>query len=163
MNQQKNVTRAAVVVLQELATDSLILTQRSLELPHHPGEVCFPGGRFEKGDSNLAETALRELQEELGILPARVRLMHEMATERTLQGVVIHPWFATIEQLSPFDADSREVAQVFAVPMADVTNALNYQKKVIERFGLSIKTWEFIKSPYVIWGATARIMRQLCE
>ena len=63
----KTQVHSAVLVLHELATDSLVLTKRSNKLRHHPGEICFPGGIWENQDENLYATALRELNEELGI------------------------------------------------------------------------------------------------
>ena len=77
---------AAVVVLYEHATDSLILTRRSNQLRDQPGEICFPGGHWDEGDQTLYDTALRELQEELGIRAERVQLQKMMKTQKTLSG-----------------------------------------------------------------------------
>ena len=152
---------AAVFVLHDLSNDSLILTQRSADLPSHPGEICFPGGSWQEGDDSLYETALRELDEELGIPPSRIQLKKAMKAERTLTGYIIYPWLASIESLTPYQTDPREVASVFSLPMREVTKASNYKKIIVTRHELTFKSYQYLASSYFVWGATARIMRQL--
>ena len=153
---------SAVVVIHEQATDSLILTKRSLHLRDHPGEICFPGGRWQIGDANLWETALRELDEELGIDSTRVHYLKKLQSEQTLGGDVIQPWFASIRTLIPYSANVREVAAVLTVPMRDVKVVSNYKDVIVNRDGELIETHQFTASDYFVWGATARIMKQLC-
>ena len=160
-NKKPEDKKAAVFVLHDLSNDSLILTQRSTGLRAHPGEIGFPGGSWQEGDKSLYETALRELQEELGILPTRVQLEKAMKPERTLTGYLIYPWFASIESLIPYLADSAEVSEVFSLPMSEVQKASNYREIVVPRFGLEIPSYQFIASTHFVWGATARIMMQL--
>ncbi|KTC86712.1 NUDIX hydrolase [Legionella brunensis] len=153
---------ASVLVLHDLSNDSLILTQRSLKLRHHPGEVCFPGGRWQEGDESLYATALRELHEELGIPSLRVKSPMAMAPERTLTGFLIYPWYASLESLLPYFPDSNEVIDVFNLPMDEVKNIKHYQEIVVTRDGLHIKSCQYTASSHFVWGATARIMKQLC-
>lgn len=153
--------KAAVIVLHELVSDSLVLTMRSKNLANHPGEVCFPGGRWHEGDKDLSDTALRELQEELCVEPSRVELQYAMVPERTLTGFIIQPWFANIENLNPYKADKREVANVFRLPMNEVALAKNYKEIIVKRLGWDIKSYQYIASQHFVWGATARIMMQL--
>ncbi|AHE67095.1 NUDIX hydrolase [Legionella oakridgensis] len=154
--------KSAVVVLHEQSCDSLILTKRSLQLRHHPGEFCFPGGRWERGDINLWSTALRELHEELGIASSRVKFIMELQPEQTLIGTTIYPWFATIPTLKPYEINKNEVSDVITLPMAEVTKLSNYQEIAIKRHGKTFSCWQFTASEQFVWGATARIMRQLC-
>lgn len=154
--------KSAVVVLIEEATDSLILTERSPHLRKHPGEICFPGGHWQPGDASLWDTALRELEEELGINRARIRLVKPLAIEHTHAGTLIQPWLATIQQLEPYKANSAEVAAVHTLPMQDIKIVNNYQEVTVRRFEKTIKTCQFTASRYFVWGATARIMKQLC-
>ena len=149
------------MLLHDLSNDSLILTERSAALRSHPGEICFPGGSWQEGDDSLYETALRELDEELGISPSRIQLKKAMKAERTLTGYIIYPWLAAIESLIPYQTDPSEVASVFSLPMSEVTKASNYKEITIIRHELVFKSYQYIASPYFVWGATARIMRQL--
>ncbi|KTC93707.1 MULTISPECIES: NUDIX hydrolase [Legionella] len=159
----KNLTpqNAAVVVLHELSSDSLVLTQRSKTLRAHPGEICFPGGRWQVGDKSLFDTALRELREELGVLSSRIKLQKSLRPEQTLTGFIIHPWFASIDQLSPYQADKNEVDEVFFLPFNEVVKKSNYQEIQISCSGFTITTYQFIASGHYVWGATARIMMQM--
>ncbi len=153
---------SAVIVLLEQATNSLVLTQRSANLRDHPGEVCFPGGRWQAGDADFWLTALRELKEELGVDSQRVTPIQELQREKTLNGSTIHPWLATISMLEPYTVNQREVAAVFTLPMREVRVITNYKEVVVERYGRIVKSCQFTASDYFIWGATARIMKQLC-
>ena len=152
---------AAVIVLYENSSDSLILTQRSEHLRAHPGEICFPGGLWEEEDRDFYSTALRELYEELGITADRVALIKELNIEKTLLGRIIHPWLVSIESIHPYSLNSSEVSRLVAVPMSLVQTAENYKEVVIERVGHRVKSCEFVFKEEWIWGATARIMRQL--
>ncbi|STY29228.1 MutT/nudix family transporter protein [Legionella wadsworthii] len=154
---------SAVVVLYEQISDSLILTQRSDNLRAHPGEICFPGGAWEKGDESYYATALRELNEELGISADRITLIKEMDSEHTLLGKIIHPWFASIETIIPYQINYQEVARLISIPMALVKDLKNYKNFKIERNGRYYMTCEFIAHQDWVWGATARIMRQLAK
>lgn len=154
---------ASVLVVYERSKDSLILTMRAPNLTIHPGEICFPGGRWQPGDENLYATALRELSEELGIASSRVTLHKAMAPVQTLTGFIIHPWFASITSLTPYHLDLNEVAEVITLPMEDVKLLKNYQNITVTRNGLNFQSCQYIASSHFIWGATARIMKQLAQ
>ena len=159
----KKLLHSAVVVLYEQLSDSLILTQRSDQLRTHPGEICFPGGIWEEGDENYYVTALRELHEELGISQERVTLIKELNTQRTLLGNIIHPWFASIESVQPYQLNVHEVVCLISIPMALVQDAKNYKDFRIERGGRRYVTCEFTANKDWVWGATALIMKQLVK
>ncbi len=152
---------SSVIVLHDLLTDSLILTKRSEALRHHPGEISFPGGQWDTNDEHLYATALRELSEELGIHTDRITLIKELEVERTLLGDVIHPWFGSINSIEPYHLNSDEVDRLLLIPMNLVVNPHNYKETLIKKNGYRIKTYQFIANEDLIWGATARIMRQL--
>lgn len=154
--------RSAVIVLHEHSTDSLILTRRNGNLRQHPGEICFPGGHWESEDADLWNTALRELKEELGIEPTRVELVQELQPEQTLNGTIIYPWLASVSTLTPFVVNQIEVDAVLTVPMKKVRAISNYKDLVVERDGQIYTSCQFTASTHFVWGATARIMKQLC-
>lgn len=154
---------AGVVVLIEQQSNSVILTMRNKTMRYHPGEICFPGGRKHQEDKDLYHTALRELDEELGIEANRVKLIRKMRPELTLTGYQIQPWLASIAQLSPFVANTREVESVFLLPFADVCIRKNYRSYEVIRHGKRLISLAYKSEQGLIWGATARIMRQLCD
>ncbi|WP_419418695.1 NUDIX hydrolase [Legionella sp. D16C41] len=153
---------AAVLVLHEQATNSIILTERSNQLQMHPGEICFPGGLWEEQDESLFATALRELNEELGIESHRVTLIKPLKPEQTLTGYLIYPWLATIKTINPYSL-SEEVVDVFPITVTKACKIANYQLIEVERRGFKFKSYQFMPERRFVWGATARIMRQLCE
>ncbi|STX51704.1 MutT/nudix family transporter protein [Legionella busanensis] len=153
---------AAVLVLHEKLTNSIILTERSSQLKNHPGEICFPGGLWEEEDETLFATALRELQEELGITADRVKLIKSLAPEQTLTGYLIYPWLASIETIEPYEF-SEEVTDILRIPIDSVCNINHYQKIEVERRGFKIISYQFTEETRFVWGATVRIMMQLCE
>jgi len=153
---------AAVVVLHEKATDALILTQRNIRLRTHPGQICFPGGHWQVGDTTLWKTALRELHEELGVDATRVLCLKQLESEQTLGGSIIHPWLASIQTLIPYSANVHEVSAVLSLPMMDVMAPENYKDVILDIDGEMITSVQFIACDYFVWGATARIMKQLC-
>lgn len=134
-----------------------------MHLREHPGEVCFPGGGWQPGDNDFWQTALRELREELEIAPDRVHLIKQLQSEQTLAGQIIHPWLASIAHLHPYLANEHEVLSVLTIPMKDVRQIDHYKDVTIEWYGRTIKSCQFVASSFLIWGATARIMKQLCE
>ena len=152
---------SAVMVLYDRASDSLILTKRRENLRAHPGEVCFPGGGWEEGDVDLYATGLRELHEELGITGDRVTLIRALEPQTTLLGKVIQPWFAQIESVNPYQINPDEVARWIMVPMSLVQTARNYKDIVVERGRFRFKSCEFVYHDDWVWGATAKIMKQL--
>ncbi|KTD11157.1 MutT/nudix family transporter protein [Legionella gratiana] len=156
-------TNSAVIVLYEQESDSLILTQRSEQLRTHPGEICFPGGLWEEGDENYYATALRELNEELGISADRITLIKKLKTQRTLLGSIIHPWLAGIKSVHPYHLNTHEVVRLISIPMSLVKDSRNYRTFMIERNGRQYKSCEFTGNKDWVWGATARIMKQLIK
>ncbi|MBI2786436.1 MAG: CoA pyrophosphatase [Legionella longbeachae] len=160
---KKSIVNSAVVVLYEQLSDSLILTRRCKHLRSHPGEICFPGGMWEEGDDNLYATALRELNEELGISADRLTLIKELKIEKTLLGNIIYPWFVHIESVNPYQLNIAEVERVISIPMPLVQDPQNYRDLQVERDGRSFIICEFTGNKDGVWGATARIMKQLIK
>ncbi|MGC1182867.1 NUDIX hydrolase [Legionella sp.] len=158
---EKSLIDSAVIVLYERSSDSLILTKRSEHLQAHPGEICFPGGTWEEGDYDLFATALRELHEELGITSDRVSLIKELKTQKTLLGTIIHPWLASIESIDPYYLNHEEVTDLICIPMSLVQLPQNYKDIIVRRGRFRFKSCEFVFKDNWVWGATAKIMKQL--
>lgn len=154
--------QAGVVVLIEKQSNSLILTVRNKSMRNHPGEICFAGGRQHKEDDNLYVTALRELHEELGIESERVKLIRKMRSELTLTGYLIQPWLTSITDINPYTPNQHEVEEVLLVPLEEACRRSNYRPLEVVRYGKRLITVSFQSKYGMIWGATARIMRQLC-
>jgi len=158
-------TPAAVLVPLIDHDDGLtvLLTRRTDHLTDHPGQISFPGGRFESIDVDAEAAALRETEEELGIPPARVELLGRLDTYITRTGFEVTPVVGVITPPFLLRPDSFEVADVFEVPLAFLLDPGNYTRQ--ERLGDG-RTAYYYAVPYgdrYIWGATAGMLKNLCE
>ena len=158
--------RAAAVLAPLYALDGrphLLLTVRSLDLASHRGEISFPGGSRETGDADLAATALRETDEELGIAPPRVELLGELpvvfAGPSNFAVTPFVGWLGEgVPALTPSPA---EVAEVIYAPLAALDDPAIYHTEVWQRFGQPHLLHFYDFGTYRIWGATGRMLHAL--
>ena len=142
----------------------VLFTQRSDEVNFHKGQVCFPGGGPEARDSSLLQTALREAEEEIGLKREDVEVLGELDDSVTVtSGYVISPFVAFIPYPYPFKADPREVEQIFSVPLLALMDEANFRQDYQTISGRTVCVYYYEYGGKVIWGATARIVRQFTE
>jgi 8-oxo-dGTP pyrophosphatase MutT (NUDIX family) len=140
----------------------LVLTRRRADLRRHAGEISFPGGRRDAGDADLATTALREAEEEIGLSRTEVELIGELPRVSTFAtGYVIHPFVGTIDAPAAWQPSAREVDAVLELPLDEVRDGRT--RTQIERRGVSFETDAYVVDEHLIWGATARIIAHLLE
>ena len=142
---------------------TVVLARRTERVPHHKGQVCFPGGSRDPGDRDLLATALREAEEELGIRPADVELLGAMKPVPTVTGFFIQPFVARIPDASRFLLEEFEVAEVFDAPLSLFTDFSRYRAAETTFLGKPYKVYFLDYGKLTIWGATARILRDLGE
>ncbi len=153
-------TLAAVLVPLVNRADGLtvLLTQRSADLPDHAGQISFPGGRVEPTDPDLGSAALREAEEEVGLPRERVTLLGTLATYETVTGFRVTPVVGWVEPPFTVRPDPVEVADVFEVPLAFLLEASNQQRHFRM---MGDRRRDFYAIPYgdrYIWGATAAML-----
>ena len=153
-------TPAAVLVPVVNRPDglTLLLTQRSADLPDHPGQISFPGGRVEAGDATLAHAALRETAEEVGLAAERIEILGQLANYETVTGYVVTPVVGWVEPPFTLTADPVEVADVFEVPLAFVLDPANQQRQFRMQGELRRDFWAIPWRDRYIWGATAAML-----
>jgi 8-oxo-dGTP pyrophosphatase MutT (NUDIX family) len=140
----------------------VVLTKRRADLRRHAGEISFPGGRRDDEDADLAATALREAEEEIGLPRAQVSLLGALPQTSTFAtNYVIHPFVGTIPAGLAWSPSAREVDSVLELPL-DALRAARTQTD-IKRRGITFTTDAYILDNQVIWGATARILEHLLE
>ncbi len=151
---------------------SVLLTRRTDHLVKHPGQISFPGGRREPADRDPVATALREAQEEVGLDPARVRVLGTLPNYVTGTGFLVTPVVGLIDpqadewQCLKLQADANEVAEIFEVPLPFLMNPQFHERRAL---AVGPARFEFLSMPwrpphetaqeYFIWGATAAMLR----
>jgi len=155
---------AVLVALQQVGGEMhVVLTKRASHLKHHAGQISFPGGKQEEADRNLEQTALREAEEEIGLLPQYVEILGSMPTHETVTNFTVTPVLGLIRATFNPTPDHNEVAEVFTVPLSHVTNPSRFSVQGRRWRGHRRAYYTVPYGPYYIWGATARILRALAE
>jgi len=138
----------------------VILTQRPQGMKDHPGQVAFPGGKVDPGESAV-QAALREAEEELALDPAQVRLIGETDRYQTGTGFDITPVLGVIPPDLPLLAEPREVESWFEVPLALLFDQSAWTEHEVFWNGAMRHFLEMHYEGYRIWGVTAAIIANL--
>jgi 8-oxo-dGTP pyrophosphatase MutT (NUDIX family) len=154
-----------VPILSEPARDDVVLlTLRRADLPTHPGQVSFPGGKRDADDTDAAATAIRETSEELGIEPAAVEVLGLLDDIPTPTRFVITPVVARVDGPVVLRPSVGEVAEVVRCPLDELRKPDTWRANGERTFlGVTYTMLEFSFQGHRIWGATARILFQLLE
>lgn len=136
----------------------ILLTRRTAHLKDHAGQICFPGGRIEPEDEGPVAAALREAEEEVGLEPARVEVLGELAPYRTRTGFLIHPVVGWIEPPAAWRPAPFEVAELLELPLAFALDPANHRREADELEGRRREYWVVPYRDWYIWGATAGIL-----
>ncbi|MDO8699860.1 MAG: CoA pyrophosphatase [Rhodoferax sp.] len=153
------------IVMREHPT--VLLTERTMHLSTHSGQIAFPGGKADKDDVDATATALREAQEEVGLDPAFVQVLGVMPHYVTGSAFIITPVVALVQPGFSLTPNAYEVADIFEVPLEFLMNPAHHRRHAFEWEGVRR---EWFSMPYqddtrehmpqrFIWGATAGMLR----
>jgi 8-oxo-dGTP pyrophosphatase MutT (NUDIX family) len=142
---------------------TVVLARRTEQVPHHKGQICFPGGSRDPGDADLLETALREAEEELGIRRDDVEILGTMDPVITVTGFFIQPFVAKLSAAAEFRLDEFEMAEAFEAPLPIFGEFTRYRYAESTFRGERNRVYFFDYGPRTIWGATAMILHRLAE
>jgi len=157
-------TDAAVLVPLYLRDGELhaVFTKRRDDLRRHPGEISFPGGRYDEGEADLIATALREANEEIGLPAGAVEILGALQPTPTIAtGYAVYPFVGMIEPGRTWTLSAREVAEVIEFSLSELLTG--YSRRRLVRRGLPIRTDTYVVGEHLIWGATARILADLFD
>jgi 8-oxo-dGTP pyrophosphatase MutT (NUDIX family) len=160
--------RAAVLLPVYTQRDGLhmVFTKRTDKVDSHKGEICFPGGAMDRGDRDLAVTALRESHEEIGLERDHVRLMGRLDDIITISSFHVTAYVGEIDPgRLPYiwRRQEREVAEVLEIPLAHLLDAANFVELPRSRDGELVLQPGVRFGEHVIWGATYRMLRNFLE
>ncbi len=162
---QAELRPAAVLipVVTHAAGLTVLLTQRTDHLHDHAGQIAFPGGRRDEGDDSPVATALREAAEEIGLAATQVEVLGRLPEYRTGTGFVVTPVVGLVTPPLALRPDPFEVADVFETPLAFLLDPANHQRHSAQVRGQLRHYWAMPFEGHFIWGATAGMIRSLCQ
>ena len=152
---------AVLIAVTDRAEPGVILTQRTDTLARHAGQVAFPGGRIDPGDSGAIDAALREAEEEIALPRDRVIVIGEADRYRTVTGFDVTPVIGIVPPDLILIPSAAEVAQVFEVPLDFVLDTTNHIEVAVEWQGRNRHYYEINWNGHRIWGATAAMIVNL--
>ena len=152
---------ASVLVVIYGKEPYVLMTEKPKHLKFHAGEISFPGGKLDKTDSDLLETALRETREEIGLNIPREKVIGQLKPVTTLNsGFTIIPFVAIVDSISKLTANA-EVEKIFEIPlkpflktMADDPDPNHHSIQEMFIFSFEDK---------IVWGASARVLNQIVK
>lgn len=141
----------------------VLLTRRSWHLRTHRGEVSFPGGRLDPGETPI-DAALREAEEEIALDRAHVEVVGELDKLSTMSSQsIIVPIVARLHDHTGVYPATAEVDRVLTVPLIELTRADTYREERWGMDGAARQLYFFELDDETVWGATARMLRQLLQ
>jgi len=158
--------RPAAVLLPLLireGEDCVLFTQRTEHLPHHGGEISFPGGARHAGDVDLAATALRETEEEIGVPVGSIELHGRLDDFWSIHGYHVVPYVGTIPCPFAYQVADQEIAKLIEAPLDHFrTPGVHHVEDWAHRGRVHpVDFYRF--GEHLIWGLTAAILRQFLE
>jgi len=157
------VPAAVVIPIIDRPEPTILFTVRSPHLSRHAGQVSFPGGRHEVNDASLTATALREMEEEIGIRPDNLTVAGYLEPYETITGFAVLPVVALVSDDFTLTVDPNEVEDVFEVPVSLLLDMRSLQEERIVINGQTRRVYAFQFGLHRIWGATAAILVDLRE
>ena len=156
---------SAVLVLLYLKNDevNVLLNKRSETVEHHKNEISFPGGRMDKHDHSLFDTALRETKEEIGVSPDDVNMFGQLDQVETMTGYSITPYVGTIPEKYNFNINSAEVSKLLEIPLFKFIDGTVLRKELRYFNGNWLSKHNYVYEGHLIWGATANIIGNLVK
>jgi 8-oxo-dGTP pyrophosphatase MutT (NUDIX family) len=158
-------TRQAAVLIPvvDRAELTVILTVRTPDLTSHAGQIAFPGGKIDPHDASPVAAALREADEEIGLVPARVEPLGYLDLYLTFSGFRILPTVARVDPHFTMTLNRHEVVEAFEVPLAFLMAPENHQRHSRDWKGIIRQYYAMPYEDRYIWGVTAGILRNLYE
>jgi 8-oxo-dGTP pyrophosphatase MutT (NUDIX family) len=164
-NQNFDPMPAAVLVplVEHSSGLTVLLTQRTDHLHHHPGQISFPGGRVEEEDCDPVTTAIRETEEEIGLHRDYLDVVGFLDPYQTVTGFRVTPVVAFVEPGFQLELDAFEVAEAFEVPLSFVLDPSHHERQSREVRGRERGYYVLWYDGRRIWGATAAMLINLYD
>ncbi len=159
-----------IPIVQHRSGATVLLTERATRMTTHSGQVAFPGGRVDPGDKDIADAALREAWEEVGLEARFIEPLGNLPTYTTGTSFIVTPVVALVQPGFDLRLNPLEVADAFEAPLAFLMNPAQHRRHRFEFRGRDGRpeSREWFSMPWqdgdverYIWGATAGMLRNL--
>jgi len=157
---------AVLLLIYEVHGEPHILfTLRTHLVETHKGQISFPGGAADPEDDDLRLTALRETFEELGVRPEDVDVAGQLDDSPSISGFMVTPYVGFIRGPVPypFRPNRHEVAELIEVPLSHLMDRANVTEEARHIDGRDVVMYSYLFREHVIWGLTARILKQFLD
>jgi 8-oxo-dGTP pyrophosphatase MutT (NUDIX family) len=141
---------------------AILFSQRSDQLQAHSGQIAFPGGAVEAGES-LEAAAIREAQEEVGIPPQHVEIIGRLDDLITHSGFLVAPFAGVITEPFEYVLQASEVKEVFEVPVDALLDPALPEVRYISFRERSYPAYYYPHGRYEIWGLTGRMLKAFLD
>ena len=148
-----------VPVFERDGVPHVLFTRRPANMRTHSDQYSFPGGGRDAEDATPLHTALRETEEELGIDRRRVRVLGMLDEVPTISQYRVRPFVGVIPGDGQYAPSAEEVAFILEVPLVNLMDPSILRIERKEIFGSERELYFYTYGTHVIWGATARILR----
>jgi len=156
----RQVAAAVLVPIVAHPEPAILLTLRAARMRAHAGQVSFPGGRIEPGETP-EQAAVREAAEEVGLDPRLPELLGRLPEHVTGTGFHITPVVALVPSPLVLTPHPGEVEEAFELPLATVLDPAAPERRSREFQGRTREFWVWPHDRHYIWGATAAILVNL--
>lgn len=141
---------------------SLLLTRRAENLASHSGQIAFPGGGVEGGES-LQDAAIREAEEEVGIPAAHVELIGRLDDLITNSGYLVAPFIGVVDEPIEYAIQASEVVEAFEVPVDALLDPQKPQVRYVTFRNRKYPAYSYSYEQYDIWGLTGRMLKSFLD
>ena len=159
-----NLRRACVLIplIRSKQGWSLLLTRRSENLAAHSGQIAFPGGAVEDGES-LQDAAVREAEEEVGIPAASVELIGRLDDLITNSGFLVAPFVGVVNEPIDYVIQAGEVVEAFEVPLDALLDSHKPEVRYVSFRNVRVPAYFYPYKQYEIWGLTGRMLKSFLD
>jgi 8-oxo-dGTP pyrophosphatase MutT (NUDIX family) len=161
---RNNAKKAAVLIILKSTSsdeDKIIVIKRNEYDGAHSGQMAFPGGKKDVTDKNLEETALREVQEEIGITLINPKLIAIKPLWVMVSNFWVQAYFTKVNKNLKFNINKREINRIFEIPVSFFRDEENIQAHQIIINNKNYWSPIFKFEDEIIWGATAMFLYEL--
>jgi 8-oxo-dGTP pyrophosphatase MutT (NUDIX family) len=161
INIKKNKTAAVMVILTIVDNQlNVLFTHRTSTVSTHKDQVSFPGGLKETNDNDLIQTALRETEEEIGLIIDKKEILGCLPIQKSISGFQIHPFVCFIDTLPDLMPNSKEVRHFFTIPLDWILNRKNWDFQIYKSSDAKERQVVVFQNYQneVVWGITGQIL-----